>query len=301
MKKQVVIGMLLLGIVCSCNDKEAGTVVPGYDQSALVGKGESSQKLPDSTLSVAMIGNDTSRMFIKTVEMKFRVQDVFRASLKVEEICKKYKGFIVLSQFGSNQLYTEKKKISEDSSLEILHYVVNATIKMRVPVEKSDSLLNDVYPLIDYLDNKTISADEVGFQYLYNKKRIERRENFKKNIRKSQRTSNVSGENIVLYREDEEDNAVLENLELLDKVKFSTIVLEMYQREQIKTTVVPNDENIDEYKPGFFKQLLDSFVSGWYLLKDITLFVVSHWSLWLFIGLVVIVIAKYRKRRKQGH
>ncbi|RME19938.1 MAG: DUF4349 domain-containing protein, partial [Bacteroidetes bacterium] len=75
------------------------------------------------------------------------------------------------------------------------------------------------------------------------------------------------------------------------------ITLEMYQREQIKTTVIPNDKSFDEYQPNFFKQLWNSLVSGWYLLKDIILFLVSGWPVWLLISFIVFVVVKYRRRK----
>lgn len=305
MKNYLIISVLLSVIIFACSDsklEESNYQQESTGEALRPTKESDWAPLPDSSISVGMVGNvnDTTRMFIKRIEMKFRVNNVFQSSLKIEDWCKKFGGFIILSNMMSNVSYAENKKISEDSLLEITHYFVSNKIQLRVPVEKSDSLIRSIYSLIDFLDYKNISAEDVGLQISFNKRRIQRREKFEQNVRKQVKKPSVSGENIVLGKEDEADNSLFENMRLMDEVKYSTVTLDIYQREQLKYTVIPNNEkNINEYQPGFFKQLIDSVAIGWKILKEFILMIVRLWAVLLMVILVIVGIKKYRKKKSK--
>ncbi len=289
--------VLLFVVACGKSGEFSDKSKAEASAAEILGK---SAPAPDSSLSTAMIGNtkDTTRKFIKTVDMKFRVDNVFQKSLKVETLCRKYDGFIILSDLQSNNNYTEVNKISEDSSVETIHYIVNNTIKLRIPVEKLDSVLNDIYKMVDYLDYKTIQATDVGLQFLANKKRVERRESFEKNVRKGNKKGNVIGESIVLDRQEEADASTLSNMQLIDEIKFSTVTLQLYQREQLKRTVIPNDKGVKDYEPNFGRKLIQAVKDGWTVLQNLILFFVSIWSVILFVLLTVFAVKRYIKRKK---
>lgn len=242
-------------------------------------------------------GSDTTRKFIRTAEMKFRVKNVAQTTYQIEDMTANFDGFVTHTDLESVINRRTTTALSADSSLETIYYTVINTMIVRVPNVKLDTTLKSIAKLIDYLDYRIIDARDVALEILSNKMKQDRMkisetqstttvENGGKNIIKSQHTQDNP-----LYKQAVSDEAKLANLSLDDQIKFSTITLEIYQREETKRWVIPNDKNIDAYKPSFWTQLVESFQYGWELLVAFITFLTKLWGIILF-GIIVYVLYK---------
>jgi hypothetical protein len=176
--------------------------------------------------------------------------------------------------------------------------VTNSMI-LRVPNYRLDSILKTFARFIDYLDYRTIEANDVTIEmmsYQRTQDRVKEHEQRLKNAiddkgKKLHETENAE-EN--LYEKGQiAENAHMANQRLQDQIDFSTVNLIIYQRQQVKHWMIANEKNIDEYKPGFGRKVVDSLKFGWKVLESVLVFIVKLWGLILLLLAGYILIARY--------
>ena len=256
--------------------------------------------------SAAAVSKDTSRKFIRTADLKFRVKDVRTATLSLENITANFDGFVTYTNLTSNINRTETIPVSVDSSLETIYYIVKNDMVIRVPNARLDSILRTMAVHIDFLDYRRIKAKDVTLSLVSNRltqKRIEKHtgrltEAIDSRGKKLKETS--TAEESLLSKQERLDKAKLSTLNIQDQIDFSTINLHIYQRQAVKRDLIENYKNIDAFQPGFFSQVWESIIKGWNMLKTMIIGLISNWSLVLF-GLIGLFIYKkyFVKNKKQ--
>lgn len=248
-------------------------------------------------------GSDTSRRFIRTADLRFRVPDVIKASYKIEDITRLNEGFVASANLTSTVDYEENKPLTADSNLIITHFTVNNTFTLRVPVNKLDTTLKQIAPLIDFLDYRIINAKDVALDILSNRLAQKRTHKHDERLSKvvegnSVKTTDITNAAESLLRSEEAaDQALLSELTLKDQVRFSTISIQLYQRQSVKYSKVANEKSIRAYEPGFFSRLWDAFMTGFDYLKEFIIFLFKIWWLIIILLAVVFVYPKIRKKK----
>jgi hypothetical protein len=241
---------------------------------------------------------DTTHRFIRTAELKFKVKSVIKATYDIEDLTKRLGGFVTYTNLNSNTDNVSTSAISADSSLEITHYTVSNSITIRVPNTRLDTTLKEISKNIDYLDYRIIKADDVALQILSNN--LTQKRSAKNEVRLINAIDNrgkklpetANAEEVMLRKQEQADEAKVANLALQDQINFSTINLNIYQRQTIKRELISNDKNIQAYEPGFGSKVLEALKFGWNILEAFILFLVQLWGLFVF-GIIAWVV--YRK------
>ena len=249
-------------------------------------------------------GKDTTRRFIRTADLKFKVKSVIKSTYDIEDITNRQGGFVTYTNLTSDINNVLNTPVSADSTLETTYYTVTNTIRLRVPNTKLDTTLKEISNNIDYLDYRIIKAEDVALQILSNNftqkrsaKNEERLTNaIDKKGKKLSETANA--EELLLSKQEQSDNAKISNLSLTDQVKFSTINILIYQRQTIKRELISNDKNIDAYEPNFGSKIFQAFKFGWDILETFLVFLTKLWGLFLFAVLVYFIYKKYRHKLK---
>lgn len=256
---------------------------------------------PMSSSATYIIGSDTNRKFIKTADVKFRVNSVVRATYEIEDITRKFGGFVMHTMLDSRIDNTTVIPVSRDSSLETVYYTVINSMTIRVPEKKLDSILRSFTPLVTYLDHRTIEVEDVYLKLLANQLTRQRvkshQDRTKKNIdSKGKKLSEINESEEMLYNKQEQaDNAKIESLLLKDKMEFSTVTLYIYQRQAIKKELIFNGKNVEAYEPGFGYKMKRSLRNGWKDFQEIILFFAQFWVFILFVIIGLIIIIKLTK------
>ncbi len=124
---------------------------------------------PSISSSAAVEDNkDTTRKFIRTAELKFKVKSVIKSTYDIEEITNRHGGFVTLTSLISDIDNVTTTAVSADSSLETTYYKVTNSITLRIPNTKLDTTLKEISRNIDFLDYRTIKAQDVALQILSN-------------------------------------------------------------------------------------------------------------------------------------
>jgi hypothetical protein len=271
------------------------------EEKALVG---SSPNAFISSSAAVENGKDTTRRFIRTADLKFKVKSVIKSTYDIENITGRQGGFVTYTNLTSDINSVSTTAVSADSSLETTYYTVSNAITLRVPNTKLDTTLREIARNIDYLDHRIISADDVALQILANNQTVKRSGRNEDRLTKAidnrgkKLGETTDAEEVLLTKQEQADNAKISNLSLSDQIKFSTINLSIYQRQSIKRELISNNKNIDEFEPGFGSKLLQAFKSGWSILEKFLVFLTELWGIFLFVGVVYGFYRMYRGRIK---
>jgi len=257
-----------------------------------------------SSIAAVETGKDSTRQFIRTAELKFKVKSVIHSTYHIEDITNKYGGFVTYTHLNSTIDNVNTTAINADSSLETTYFTVTNSITLRVPNTKLDTTLKEIAGNIDYLDYRTIKADDVALQMLTNnlqqKRSAKNQERLTKAIdnRGKKLNETTLAEEELLSKQEQADQAKVANLSLTDQVKFSTVNLLLYQRQAIKREVVSNNKNIDAYEPGFGSKIIESFEFGWDILESFLVFIARFWGLFLLAIISLFIYKRYKTKLK---
>ncbi len=258
-----------------------------------------------SSSAAVETGKDSTRKFIRTADLKFKVKNVVNATYAIENITNKIGGFVTYTNLSSEIDNTATTAVSADSSLETTYFTVVNNMTLRVPNTQLDTTLKLIATLIDYLDYRIIKADDVAFHLLANDLTQERTKKNEKRLtdaidskgKKLNETANA--EELLLQKQEESDNAKISNLSIKDQINFSTITLLIYQRQDIKRELISNYKNIEEYTPSFGKRILGAFRSGWEILQNVIIFLAQIWGLILLFIVGLFLYKRYGNKRKK--
>lgn len=236
-----------------------------------------------------------SEKIIKTADMRFRVKDVQQTKEKLSSAIKAEGGTIAEFTVQSNIQQTEKVKYSADSLLELTSYRTEGSIIAKVPSEKLDEFTNKVAKLAVFIDQQSLKMDDQGIVYLSNKLKNENRVEAVQQLNKHANKKSNNVETSLSLKDDYVDKKI-ENLMIDSKVQYSTITLNFYQDNTVKSILIGNDD-LYSYRPNFFTRLGLSFQNGWYIFKEFILVVMNLW-VWILIAVAVYFSFKYYRKRK---
>ncbi len=300
----------LLLAACSSAYKEQDEA-PAYSKSiADVKAKEEDGKLSSnegngfiSSSAAKVTKRDSLRKFVRTADMRFKAENVQRSTYVIEDIVNRFDGFVTLSNLHANVTYSTQVQVSADSSLSTTHFVTENTMSMRVPNTNLDTVLKLIARQIDFLDYRVITAEDVSLQLMANKwaqNRAERHHDRLEtaiNTKAKKLRETTEAEESLAGKEESADYNVLNNLSLMDQVSYSTISLQVYQRETVRHELIPNEKNIREYEPGLGSKMKDSLTAGWWFLEGFILFLMKLWPL-IPIALVLYILLKRHYARK---
>ena len=243
-----------------------------------------------------------ARQFIRTADVKFRVDNVAKTTNRIEAITRQNGGFVTFTKLASQIDDKETVAISADSLLETTRYTVSNTMTLRVPNSRLDTTLQAITALGNYLDIREIKSDDVALQRLAANQARRRIATHDARLQRAidgrgrKLGETTAAEDSRLDGQRESDEAQINDLTLADQIQYSTVTLNLYQRQATLHAMLPNTTDVREYQPGFFTQAADALATGADVLLGFILFLLKSWGIILF-GLLVFVLVKLGIRR----
>ncbi|GAA4208738.1 hypothetical protein GCM10022289_33060 [Pedobacter jeongneungensis] len=258
-----------------------------YAGADAVESNELNKEISDST---------ATEKIIKTADMRFRVKDVQQTKEQLSKTIKAEGGTVAEFSIESTIQETDKIKQSTDSLKEITSYRTQGYLVAKVPSDKLDEFTNTIAKMAVFVDNQSMKMDDQSIAYLANKLKVQNRVDAIEKINKvaSKKSANVESS---LYIKDDYVDKKIENMQIDSRVKFSTITLNFYQDNTVKTMIVAND-NLYDYRPAFINRLWLGIVNGWTIFKEIIIAVSNLWML-ILIGFVVFFVIKHFIRKNR--
>ncbi|WP_447635569.1 DUF4349 domain-containing protein [Flavobacterium microcysteis] len=293
--KKVVYLLLVSAFVFSCSKSPEA-----YSEDAKA-ETATSNEAPMVSSSAAVVDKNSTRKFIRTADLRFKVKNVAKSTYAIENTVAKFGGFVTSTELRSNIVNTSTAKISNDSLVETTRFVVENNMIIRVPNTLLDTTLKTIARQIDYLDFRVIKADDVSLQLLSNDLSQKRNQDNQKRVedaitnRGKKLGETLDAEDRLHDSQTQSDEAKLSNLSLKDQVNFSTLSLSLYQREEFKKEVIANPDN-EEYRTSIGVRILDGLKTGWHILEEIIIFFVNIWT--IIVAAIIIWILIRRRKKK---
>ena len=241
------------------------------------------------------------RKFIRTADLKFKVANVVATSYKIEDIVCQNKGFVTYTNLTNDIAKTETVQVTADSLLQTVHYNMSNDIVIRVPNQQLDTTLKTIATLIGFIDYRIIKAEDVTLNELSNTLTQKRTTQHFSRItsaihNKGKKLNDVlDAEDKLIGKEQEADDALVANLDLNDKVKYSTVKILLYQNEAVKSEMLPAAKNIEPYQPSFISLLGKSLLSGWKMLSELIIAIIKVWPVILLCVGGYYLVKNYKK------
>ncbi|MET4081473.1 hypothetical protein ABIB40_001419 [Pedobacter sp. UYP30] len=279
--KRNLIALAMLLTVLGCQNAKRGS--QSQDQSL-----ESANLALDDTTAVAKI--------IKTADMNFRVKDVQATKIALSKDIRAAGGQLVGFEIQSSIRKTEKVRQSLDSLKEITAYRTEGSLTAKIPADQLDEFTNSVAKLAVFINSQSLKMDDQSLNYLANKLKAQNNANATTKIDALTKKKRVDVQSALVLNDNSVDRKI-ENMQINQLVKFSTITLAFYQDNTIQTMMVAND-NLADYRPSFFNRLWLNVVDGWGIFKEIILVLANIWVFILMALGLMFGIKYYNARRR---
>lgn len=262
---------------------------------------------PAQLTSSAATYSDPQRKFIRTAQARFRVKDVYKSALTIEDVAAAHGGFVVRNDISSQNFRVRRFAKGNGKRIELAEYVLQGELTIRVPSDKTQDFLRSIITQMEFLDQRSFAAEDAQFELL------RQQLDFRRNQEAQQELGQATQEGGKLAHKAEaitarnqarssRDEALIAQKKFEDRVAFSTIRLSLYQIPQVRQTELNDIDNIFKKNgPGFFSRLGDSLGSGWHGLLEVLLVLSMLWPLWLLLAIPAVFLLRYlRKRRNRA-
>jgi hypothetical protein len=313
-KRILMISLVAVGMI-ACSSSGERHDVNEAESAILLSENESSGERDDavsgavgatpqrdvvSSLAAEVLEGDTARRLIRIADLRFRVSDVANATMRIEDIVRSAGGFVVRTNLQSHVSDVTLTPLSADSVLESAYYTIGSEMVVRVPAPKLDTMLRSLVPLIDFLDYRHINVRDVELELRANRLRQQRHQRAALTTRSASGTGTSlsftgDADDQRLKHLQRADEAEMANISLEDQIRYSTITINIYQRPDIRRTVLADEMNISAYTPGAGSLLCDAFETGWKILLAIMIFFTRLWGVFLLGGLSLAGVFGYRR------
>jgi hypothetical protein len=256
----------------------------------------------EQVASSAATYTDAQRKFIRTAQAEFRVDDVYRSALAIEDVVAAQGGFVVKNDIAAQTLDTQRRPMGDGKLLELAEYTVRGRLTVRVPSANTQAFLRAIVGQMAFLERRNFEAMDAQFQLLRQQLAYQRSQQAQQDLgQAAQLGGRIDRKaDVIQARGDAKsarDEALIAQKEFEDRIAFSTIDLSLYQASKIRRTELTDVEAVfQQNSPGFFARFGDSLRVGWYGVLDAVIELAKPWPLWLLVVVGAIAYRRFRKR-----
>jgi Domain of unknown function (DUF4349) len=254
--------------------------------------------------SSATTYEDGKRKFIRSAQAQFRVKDVYRSALAIEDVAAAQGGFVVNNNIYAQANQTQRRPAGHGMLIELTEYTVRGDITVRVPSDNTQAFLRAIANQMEFLEQRSFTAADAQFQILRQQLAFQREQDAQRQIGQAaqqggriiDKVDAISAQSGAKLQRDE---ALIQQKEFEDKVEFSTISLSLAQLSKIRKTELPDVEAIfRDNSPGFLARLGDSLSIGWYAVLDVFVALMRAWPVWLLLIAAFVGFRRWRANRR---
>jgi hypothetical protein len=266
-KLSIIILMLLFAVSCYDGSKDNVSLPEEMESNETAGNFD--LKKPE---------NPTDRRIIWNANLEFQVKNVDESTKDISNLCAKYEAFISRMNLSST------------------NYQISNNITIRVNNENFNKLIKDLKGTSTFIRRVEINSNDVTEEFID----IESRLKTKKEVRERyiDILRNRSGEIKDVIAAEDAIRKITEEIEakegrlryLQDKVSQSTINLEIYQK-------VDFEKEPETFEKGFFTKAKESLETGWNIITEIFLLLLSIWPILLILAAFLFWRRKWKQRK----
>ncbi len=245
--------------------------------------------------------NSPSRKFIHTADVRCRVNNVYVATSRLEDMVRSLDGIVADSRIENEPGNTETLEYKPDSQKIVKTYTGKAHLTLRVPAIFLDTVMKQIPALSSFINARSIKQEDVTLAYLSNTMKNEAdgvappvvagktADNDNNLVKNPKQTKIKPG------KEDEVTDRRINNLQLLDDVNYATLRVELYQPAMTDVQVLADPAYAA--RTPFSTELAIALSKGWQFIKALLVMLVQIWPIWL-LAIIGYSIYKTTRRRK---
>jgi hypothetical protein len=211
------------------------------------------------------------RKVIKRGEIRFETKNLEETTVFITESVKNLRGYI-----SSDNTYSSADRI-------------NSRLEIRIPSDSFDVLLSRISENVKKIEYKNVQLQDVTEEYIDVESRIKTKKELENRYMELLSVAKTVQEILSIEKELGTLRSDIESIEgrlkyLKDQVSLSTLTVDYYQ--MTSTTL------------NFSSKIGNAFVTGWKFLLSFIIGLVNMWPFILIIGLVVILIIRFGRKKK---
>ncbi|MFW1840089.1 DUF4349 domain-containing protein [Acinetobacter gyllenbergii] len=223
---------------------------------------------PEQLVSNQQSALEQNRQLVKSAQLQFEVKDVLKTTSALEQQLLQYNGYIEEKQINY-QVSDRSERDRIDGSVDIYEKITpTVQLTVRIPNAQVTSFLNNLLPLMLNFNTQSYEAKRYELKLLEEKLNTANQSN--------------SGSNAVNNQLQQ-----LTNLEVKDRLAYSTIRLEFFQQSQVRKS---HDLNINRIatldSDPLFSRILEAIKVGLYGFRETIIWLVMLWPLYLAIAIL---------------
>ncbi|MFW1971996.1 hypothetical protein [Acinetobacter bereziniae] len=235
------------------------------------------EQKPETILSTDVSQAEKARRMVREAQVNFTAKDVVKTALEIDKLTFQAGGFTEQKNISFDVLDKQTQKIG-DGKIRVFEKVdPHAEIIVRVPSDKAAVYVNQLLPLMYFLNQQQYSAKRFELKLLEEK--MAQTQTVPSDTKQSQ-LNEISR---------------LTQLEVQDRVRFSTISITIKQPAMVRESL---DVDVDAVArlngDGFWKRAWEGVQYGWQFILDLLVILVTIWPLYLliFVGCIIYRVTK---------
>lgn len=235
------------------------------------------EQKPETILSTDVSQAEKARRMVREAQVNFTAKDVVKTALEIDKLTFQAGGFTEQKNISFDVLDKQTQKIG-DGKIRVFEKVdPHAKIIVRVPSDKAAVYVNQLLPLMYFLNQQQYSAKRFELKLLEEK--MAQTQTVPSDTKQSQ-LNEISR---------------LTQLEVQDRVRFSTISITIKQPAMVRERL---DVDVDAVArlngDGFWKRAWEGVQYGWQFILDLLVILVTIWPLYLLIivGCIIYRVTK---------
>lgn len=283
--KQFTLALLMSSALMGCSKKEesaASDAAVAMESAGIESKAAPADNVaqnPDQLLSTQQSALEQNRQLVKSAQLQFEVKDVLKTTATLEQQLLQYNGYIEQKQIDY-QISDSSRRDHIDGSVSIYEKITpTVQLTVRIPNAQVTTFLNNLLPLMLNFNTQSYEAKRYELKLLEDK------------LNTANQGSGASNSiNNQLQQ--------LTDLEVKDRLAYSTIRLEFFQQAQLRKS---QDLNINRMatldSDPLFSRLWESIKMGLYGFREILIWLVMLWPLYVVLAAFWSIRRFYKNRR----
>lgn len=285
--KKLTIILILGSTAFGCSKKEEGpasdaavaTESVALDSQAVQ---QNAAKNPEQLVSQQQNALEQNRQLVKSAQLQFEVKDVLKTTSALEQQLSQYQGYIEEKQINY-QVSDRSERDRIDGSVDIYEKITpTVQLTVRIPNQQVTPFLNQLLPLMLNFNSQSYEAKRYELKLLEEKLNTANQSNSASNAVNNQLQQ-------------------LTNLEVKDRLAYSTIRLEFFQQAQVRKT---RDLNINRIatldSDPLLSRIWEAIKIGLYGLRETIIWLVMLWPLYLAIAILWGIRRCYKAKKSKS-
>lgn len=285
--KKLTIILILGSTAFGCSKKEEGpasdaavaTESVALDSQAVQ---QNAAKNPEQLVSQQQNALEQNRQLVKSAQLQFEVKDVLKTTSALEQQLSQYQGYIEEKQINY-QVSDRSERDRIDGSVDIYEKITpTVQLTVRIPNQQVTPFLNQLLPLMLNFNSQSYEAKRYELKLLEEKLNTANQSNSASNAVNNQLQQ-------------------LTNLEIKDRLAYSTIRLEFFQQAQVRKT---RDLNINRIatldSDPLLSRIWEAIKIGLYGLRETIIWLVMLWPLYLAIAILWGIRRCYKAKKSKA-